>query len=158
MAKKKLNTNQIDIKNKKAYFSYFIDATYDAGIMLLGTEIKSLRSGKANLVDAFCQFKSDSELFVKKMYIAPYDKGVHTNHEPYRSRKLLLKKSELKKLASKVKEKGFTIVPTKLYINEKGLAKLEIGLARGKKSFDKRNTIKDKDQAREFDRQKSIKY
>jgi len=109
-------------------------------------------------VDAFCQFKSDSELFVKKMYIAEYDKGIHSNHEAYRARKLLLKKNELKKLSTKVKEKGFTIIPTKLYINEKGLAKLEIGLARGKKSFDKRNSIKEKDQTRDFDRSQSIRF
>ncbi len=142
---------QISIKNKKAYFEYFIDEKYVAGIQLTGTEIKSIRQGKVSLAEAYCNFKGH-ELFVINMHIAEYDFGTHYNHEPKRDRKLLLTARELGKLAIKVKERGYTIVPIVLFINDKGLAKLEVGLARGKKLYDKRNTIKDKDIQRDMDR------
>ncbi len=143
--------DKIRIRNKKAYYEYTILEKFVAGIQLKGTEIKSLRQGKANLTDAFCNFVK-GELFVYKMNIAEYDFGTHYNHEPKRERKLLLTKRELKRLLIKVKEKGFTIVPTFLFINEKGLAKLEIALAKGKNVHDKRESIKDKDLKRDLDR------
>jgi len=118
---------------------------------LKGTEIKSIKEGKANLVDAFCFFKKN-ELFVKNMHIGTFDKGSFYNHEPMRVRKLLLNKIELKKLQNKVKEKGNTIIPTKIFVNERGFAKLEIALASGKKKFDKRATIKEKDLKRDMAR------
>lgn len=142
---------QIKIKNKKAYFEYFIDEKYVAGIQLTGTEIKSIRQGKVSLAEAYCNF-TGHELFVINMHIAEYDYGTHYNHDPKRSRKLLLTARELRKLATKVREKGFTLIPILLFINEKGLAKLEIGLARGKKLYDKRESIKEKDNKRDLDR------
>jgi len=142
---------QITIKNKKAYFEYFIDEKFVAGIQLTGTEIKSIRQGKVSLAESYCNFVGH-ELFVINMHIAEYDFGTHYNHEPKRDRKLLLTARELSKLSTKVKERGFTIVPTKLFINDKGLAKLEIGLARGKKLYDKRDTIKEKDNRRDMER------
>ncbi|RLD57428.1 MAG: SsrA-binding protein [Bacteroidetes bacterium] len=143
--------NRIKIKNKKAYYEFIISEKFIAGIQLKGTEIKSLRQGKANLTDSYCHF-TDGELFVMKMHIAEYTFGTHYNHEPKRERKLLLNKRELKRLLTKVKEKGFTIVPTFLFINNKGLAKLEIALAKGKNVHDKRESIKDKDLKRDLDR------
>ncbi len=143
--------NQIKIKNKRASFEYFLVEKMVAGIQLYGTEIKSIRSGKVSLADAFCQFV-DGELFVKQMHIAEYVMGTHANHEPKRDRKLLLNRRELKKLDTKTREKGFTIIPTMLFINDKGLAKLEIALARGKHFYDKRDTLKNKDIQREIDR------
>ena len=143
--------NQIKIKNKKAFYEYFITDKIIAGIQLSGTEIKSIRTGKVSLQESYCSFIGD-ELFVVNMHIAEYKYGTHYNHEPKRSRKLLLTKRELKKLGIKVKEKGFTIIPVFLFINEKGLAKLEIGIAKGKKLYDKRETIKTKDIKREMDR------
>jgi SsrA-binding protein len=122
-----------------------------AGIQLTGTEIKSIRTGKVSLADSFCQFV-EGELYVKEMHIAEYSMGTHYNHEPKRDRKLLLTKRELKKLETKTREKGFTIVPTLLFINERGLAKLEIALARGKHFYDKRDSLKKKDIQREIDR------
>ena len=142
---------QISIKNKKAYFEYFIDEKYVAGIQLTGTEIKSIRQGKVSLAESYCSFKGH-ELFVINMHITEYDFGSHYNHEPKRDRKLLLTARELRKLATKVKERSYTIIPTLLFINEKGLAKLEIGLARGKKLHDKRDTIRDKDNRRDMER------
>lgn len=147
--------NQIKIKNKKAYYEYFISEKYVAGIQLAGTEIKSIRTGKVSLSEAYCNFKND-ELFVINMHIAEYQFGTHYNHEPKRDRKLLLTKRELRKLGIKIKEKGFTVIPTLLFINENGLAKLEIGVAKGKKLYDKRETIKTKDNKRDLDR--SIDY
>ncbi|MCX6271742.1 MAG: SsrA-binding protein SmpB [Bacteroidetes bacterium] len=143
--------NQISIKNKKAGYQYFLFEKLTAGLQLTGTEIKSIRDGKANLTDAYCAFKGD-ELFVINMHISEYSLGTHYNHEAKRDRKLLLNRRELKKLLTKIKEKGFTIIPTLLFINEKGLAKLDIALARGKKTYDKRETIKQKDNQREIDR------
>jgi SsrA-binding protein len=143
----------ISIKNKKAYFEYFLMEEYDAGIQLTGTEIKSIREGKVSFVDSFCAFEN-GELFVKNLHISEYRLGTHYNHDPKRDRKLLLNARELKKLAAKTKEKGLTIIPFLLYINEKGYAKLKIALAKGKHSYDKRETLKDKDIRREIDRHK----
>ena len=122
-------------------------------MVLKGTEIKSIREGKVNLQDGYC-YLNGGELFVKGVNITPYAQGTHYNHEANRERKLLLKRSEIKKLIAKVEEKGLTLIPTRLFINDRGLAKLEIALARGKKHFDKRNTIKDRDAKRELDRLK----
>jgi SsrA-binding protein len=143
--------NQIKIKNRKAGYEYFLVEKYVAGIQLMGTEIKSIREGKASLTEAYCQFKGE-ELFVTNMHITEYQYGTHYNHDPKRDRKLLLNKKELKKLAIKTKERGFTIIPTLLFINEKGLAKLEIAVAKGKKLYDKRESLKTKDTRREMDR------
>ncbi len=147
-------SDNIKIKNKKASFEYFLIEKITAGIMLTGTEIKSIREGKANLADAYCLF-INNELYVKSMHIAEYNMGTHYNHEPKRDRKLLLTKRELKKLSVKVKEKGFTIVPVLLFINERGLAKLEIALAKGKHFYDKRESLKRKDSQREIERSKN---
>jgi SsrA-binding protein len=143
--------NKIKIKNKKAFFEYFISDKFVAGIVLTGTEIKSIREGKVSLEEAYCAFKED-ELFVINMHIAEYKFGTYNNHEPKHDRKLLLNRKELKKLNNKIKEKGFTIIPTVLFVNEKGLAKLEIGLAKGKKLYDKRESIKTKDNKRDLER------
>ncbi|MBS1530642.1 MAG: SsrA-binding protein SmpB [Bacteroidetes bacterium] len=139
------------IKNKKAYFEYTILDKYTAGIKLLGTEIKSIREGKANLNDAFCTF-IDDQLYVRNLHISEYSHGSFYNHEAKRDRVLLLHKKELKKLQTRGAEKGLTIVPLAMFINERGFAKLEIGLAQGKKSFDKRETIKERDTKIEMDR------
>lgn len=144
-------SNQIKIKNKRASYQYFLVDRLVAGIQLSGTEIKSIRQGKVSLADSYCQF-IDGELFVKEMHIAEYNLGTHYNHEAKRDRKLLLTRRELKKLETKTREKGFTIIPTLLFINEKGLAKLEIALARGKHYYDKRDSLKKKDLQREIDR------
>lgn len=144
------NSN-IVIKNKRATFDYEIIERYVAGIQLFGTEIKSIRDGKASLVDTYCTF-INNELWVKNMHIATYFFGTYNNHEVRRDRKLLLTKRELRKLLRGTKETGFTMVPTKLFINEKGLAKLELGLARGKKTYDKRQTLREKEDKRSIDR------
>lgn len=146
------SNNNIRIKNKRATREYFILDRYLAGIVLTGTEIKSIRGGKASLADAFCVFEN-GELFVRGMHIAEYSYGSYNNHIAKRDRKLLLTARELKKLDTKVKEKGFTIIPTVLFINERGLAKLEIALARGKHYYDKREALKKRDTQREIDRQ-----
>jgi SsrA-binding protein len=146
-------SNNINIRNRQAGYEYELLDKYVAGIVLTGTEIKSIREGKVNLQDGHCYFKS-SELFVKGINITPYAQGTHYNHEATRERKLLLKRSELRKLESKVEEKGLTLVPTRLFLNERGLAKLEIALARGKKLHDKRDSIKERDVKRELDRMK----
>ena len=143
--------NDINVKNRQASFQYeFIDK-YIAGIALLGTEIKSIREGKVNLQDGYC-YLNNGEIFAKGININPYEQGTHYNHEAARERKLLLKKSELTKLEPKIKEKGLTLVPIRLFINERGFAKLEIALARGKKTHDKRESIKEKDIKRELSR------
>lgn len=146
-----MTTPKISIKNKKAYFQYEIIETYEAGIVLTGTEIKSIRSNKATLVDAFCKF-INRELWLTGMHIAEYSFGTYNNHEPKRERKLLLNRLELRKLFRSSQEKGLTIVALKLFINGKGLAKVDIGLARGKKMHDKREDLKQKDSKREMDR------
>ena len=149
--KKKRFSNDINIKNRRAKYEYeFID-TYMAGIVLKGTEIKSIREGKVNLQDGYCYFKR-GELFAKNIHISPYTQGSFYNHEEDRERKLLLKRQELVKLESKMNEKGLTIIPFRLFINDRGLAKMEIALAKGKKIHDKRDSIKDKDMKREMDR------
>lgn len=142
---------EINIKNKKAQFEYFLIEKYIAGIQLSGTEIKSIRDASASINEAYCIFK-ENELFVKNMHIAEYSHGTCNNHEPKRDRKLLLQKKELKKIRNKVKEQGITIVPLRLFIDENGLAKLEISVAKGKKLYDKRDSIKDKTVKREMDR------
>ena len=155
MAKdKKRFSNNISIKNRRASYEYEFLDKYVAGMMLQGTEIKSIREGKVNLQDAYCYFKG-TELFVKQMHISPYAQGSHYNHVSDRERKLLLNKKELKKLQAKSQEKGLSIIPTRMFINERGLAKLEIALGKGKKLHDKRDSIKDRDVKRELDR---IKY
>ena len=154
--KKKLDNRKIEIINRKAKFEYQFLAEHDAGIILTGTEIKSIRAGNANLKEAYCYFK-DGELFINNMNIAEYKFGNINNHEPTRTRKLLLQKTELKKLLRKVKEKGMTIVPYKLFINDRGFAKLTVALAQGKKAYDKRASIKEKDNKRDLDRMKRIK-
>ncbi len=143
--------NSINIKNKRATFDYIITDTYTAGIVLTGTEIKSIRLGKASLVDTYCMFIG-TELWVKNMYVAEYFYGSYNNHTARRDRKLLLERKELRKLQQAAKNPGFTIVPTRLFINEKGLAKLVIGLARGKHEYDKRESIKERDDKREMAR------
>jgi SsrA-binding protein len=139
------------IKNKKAWFEYSILDKYTAGIKLLGTEIKSIREGKANLNDAFCTF-IDNQLYVRNLHISEYSHGSFYNHEAKRDRVLLLNKKELKKLQTRGEEKGLTIVPLALFISDRGFAKLEIGLAQGKKTFDKRETMKERDTKIEMDR------
>jgi SsrA-binding protein len=141
----------IYIKNKKAYFEYHILDKYTAGIQLLGTEIKSIRQGKANINDAFCSFMND-QLYVRNLHIAEYSFGSFYNHEAKRDRILLLQKKELKKLKTRGEEKGLTIVPLALFISDRGFAKLEIALAQGKKAFDKRETIKERDTKIELSR------
>ncbi len=141
----------ISIKNKRASHEFYLIQEFTAGIQLTGTEIKSIRDGKASLVDGYCTF-TGNELFIRNMHIAEYSMGTHYNHDPKRDRKLLLTKRELKKLAIKVKERGFTIIPILLFINEKGFAKLTIALARGKHAYDKRESLKQKDMQREMDR------
>lgn len=146
-------TNDINIKNKQATFQFELIEKFVAGIALMGTEIKSIREGKVNLQDGFCYF-NNGEIFSKGINITPYSQGTHYNHEAARERKLLLKKSEILKLESKVEEKGLTLIPTRLFINERGFIKLEIALARGKKIHDKRNSIKERDVKRELSRLK----
>lgn len=146
--KQKRFSNTINIKNKSARYEYEFLDKFVAGIVLTGTEIKSIREGKVNLQDAFCTFQ-DNELWVRQMRISPYKSGSHYNHEATRLRKLLLNKKELRKLQKSKEEKGLTIVPTRLFINDRGLAKLEIALARGKKLHDKRDSLRQKDLDRE---------
>lgn len=146
----------INIQNKKARFQYEILDKYTAGIVLTGTEIKSIRSSKASIAESFCEFNENGELFVVNMTIQEYAFGNYYNHKPKATRKLLLNKKELKKLSKEVQNTGLTIIPLRLYINEKGYAKLEIALAKGKKLYDKRETIKDRDNKRNLDRIKKI--
>ncbi len=143
--------SNILIKNKRATFDYEIEDRFLAGIQLFGTEIKSIRDGKAGLSDTYCTF-INNELWVRNMHIATYFFGTYNNHDVRRDRKLLLTKKELRKLTRATKETGLTIIPTKLFINDKGLAKLEIGIAHGKKNYDKRQTLKEKEDKRSIDR------
>ena len=151
MAEKKTKVKSINIKNKRASFDYLLLDKYTAGIVLTGTEIKSIRNGKASLVDTFC-YINNGEVWVKNMYVAEYSYGSYNNHSARRDRKLLLSRKEIRKLQQDLKSPGFTLVPTLLFINEKGLAKLDIYLCRGKKEFDKRQTLKEKEDRREMDR------
>lgn len=143
-------SDNIVIRNRQAGFQYELLDKYVAGIVLTGTEIKSIREGRANITDGYCYFHR-GELFIRGMTISPYAEGTHYNHDPQRERKLLLKRSELRKLEAKL-EKGLTLVPLRLFINERGYAKLEIALARGKKLHDKREAIKERDVQRELSR------
>ena len=145
---------RINIQNKRARFEYEILDEYIAGIVLSGTEIKSIRNSKASITESFCEFNEKGELFAVNMFIEEYAFGTRFNHRPRGSRKLLLKKRELKKLNREVKNTGLTIVPLKLFINNKGFAKITIALARGKKLFDKRETLKERDNKRDMDRVK----
>ena len=142
----------VNILNKKAGYLYELLDSYIAGIVLTGTEIKSIRAGKASIAESFCEFNENSELFVINMTVQEYDYGNYFNHKPKAERKLLLNKKELQKLEKEVKNSGLTIIPTKLFINEKGFAKLRIALAKGKKLFDKRESIKDRENKRNLDR------
>lgn len=144
-------SNNINIKNKRASFEYEFLEKFTAGIQLTGTEIKSIRAGKASIVEGYC-FIKNGELFIKNMYIAEYEQGSYNNHNPKRDRKLLLNRSELNKLEKKKKDVGLTIVPLKVFINKKGYAKLDIALVKGKKLHDKRHDLKDKDAKRQMDR------
>lgn len=150
MAKEKINNN-IQIKNKRATFDYELLETFTAGIVLTGTEIKSIRLGKASLVDTHCIVER-GEMWVKNMYIAEYFYGTYNNHNARRDRKLLLNKKELRKLEDAARNSGFTIVPTRLFINDRGLAKLVIAIAKGKKAYDKRDSLRERDDKREMDR------
>ena len=147
---------KIEIVNRRAAYEYNFVTEYDAGIMLTGTEIKSIRAGNANLNDAYCLVEG-GELWIRNLYIAEYEHGTDNNHEPRRTRKLLLRRPELRKLERRVKEKGFTIIPYKLFINERGFAKLRIELATGKKAYDKRDSIKEREDKRHLDRLKKIR-
>ncbi|MCF0180428.1 MAG: SsrA-binding protein SmpB [Bacteroidales bacterium] len=149
--KKQTKVNSVNIRNKRATFDYEVLETFTAGIVLTGTEIKSLRAGKAGLTDSFCIFDR-GELWTKNVYIAEYFYGTYNNHNSHRDRKLLLNKKELRGLAADSKEPGLTIVPLRLFINDNGLAKMEIALCKGKKEYDKRETLKDKEDRRAMDR------
>ena len=146
----------VNILNKKAKFQYEILDRYSAGIVLSGTEIKSIRDSKASIAESFCEFNEKNELFVINMTIQEYVYGNYYNHAPKAERKLLLNKKELKKLEKEVTNSGLTIIPLRLFINDKGYAKLDIALAKGKKLYDKRETIKDRDNKRDLDRIKKI--
>jgi len=141
----------INIKNKRATFDYELVETFTAGIVLTGTEIKSIRLGKAGLVDTYCLFQN-GELWVRNMHISEYFYGTYNNHNARRDRKLLLNRNELRKLSRLTKETGFTIIPVRLFINEKGLAKLVIAVVRGKRQYDKRQSLKEKEDKRDMDR------
>ena len=140
-----------ELRNRAAYHEYFIEAKYEAGMVLLGTEVKSLREGKASFADSYC-IVHKNEIWVKSLHIAEYSHGTANNHDPVRDRKLLLTKREIRRIAAQLKEKGFTLVPLRIFFSEKGLAKMEIGLARGKKLHDKRESIRKKDVEREMKR------
>ena len=155
MAIKKKNEYKVEIVNRKADFEYSFIDTYEAGIILAGTEIKSIRKGNANLRDAYCYFKK-GELYIKSLFIAEYSFGNQFNHEPRRIRKLLMRRGQLRKLEKQVKERGYTIVPVRLYINDRGFAKVEIALAQGKKVHDKRQSIKERDVKRDLSRIKKM--
>jgi SsrA-binding protein len=146
-------SNTINIRNRQAGYEYELLDKYVAGIVLTGTEIKSIREGKVNLQDGYCYF-NNGEVFAKAVTISPYAQGTHYNHEATRERKLLLKRSEIKKLEARIEEKGLTLLPIRLFINDRGFAKMEIAVGRGKKIHDKRDNIKERDAKRELDRMK----
>ena len=146
-----IEQSKINIHNKRAGYEFEIVDRFEAGIILRGSEIKSIRNGGGSISEAFC-FVRDGELFIRNMNIPEYSHGAYANHEPASVRKLLLKKKELERIDAKIREKGLTVIPTRLFINDRGFAKLEIGLGRGKKKFDKRESIKEKDNKREMDR------
>ncbi len=146
-----MKANQVNIKNKKAHFNYEIGDTYTAGMVLTGTEIKSIREGRANLTDSYCVV-DHGEVLVKVMHVSEYFYGSYNNHESRRDRKLLLSKKEIAKIAKQSSDAGFTIVPLRIFINEKGYAKIVIGIGKGKKEYDKRQTIKEREDRRDIDR------
>jgi len=152
MAKKDDKPEIINIRNRRASHEYTFLARYDAGVMLQGTEIKSIRAGDVNLGDGYCLFHSDGSLWIHQVRIAPYSLGTYNNHDAMRERKLLLNKRELKQLASKSQDQGLTIIPLRLFVNDRGFAKIEIALAQGKKLYDKRNDLKEKAQKRDMER------
>lgn len=152
MAEKKTKVKTVNIKNKRASFDYLLMDKFTAGIVLTGTEIKSIRAGKASLVDTFC-FIHNGEVWVKNMYVAEYSYGSYNNHAARRDRKLLLNRREIQKMQQATKTPGYTVVPTLLFIDENGRAKLDVYLCRGKKEYDKRETLKEKQDRREMDRQ-----
>jgi len=152
-----MSQNTVSIKNKRARFDYELLETFEAGLVLGGTEIKSIRQSKARITESFCEFNDRGELFIVNMNIDQYSHGSFYNHKPTAERKLLLQKKELKKLFKEVTKDGLTIVPLKLYINDKGWAKLSVALARGKKNYDKRETIKDRENKRNLERIKKIR-
>jgi SsrA-binding protein len=141
----------MEIRNKNATFEYFIDDKFDAGMILTGTEVKALRDGRVSFNDSYCLI-DHNELYIKGLHISPYEFGSYANHPPLRDRKLLLKKKELNRIIQKLKEKGLTIVPLKIYFNERGFAKIQIGLGKGKKLYDKRDSIKQRESEREIKR------
>jgi len=141
----------VELKNRQIFYEYFIDSRYEAGMVLLGTEVKSMREGKVSFNDSYCLIDK-GEIWLKSLHIAEYSHGTVNNHDPLRDRKLLLQKREIKKIETKLKEKGYTLVPLRIFFNEKNLAKIEIGLAKGKKLHDKRESIKQKDVEREMKR------
>ena len=141
----------MEVKNRSAFHEYFIDDKYEAGMVLLGTEVKSLRAGKASFNDSYCVVHK-GEIWIRSLHIAEYSHGTMNNHDPVRERKLLLQKREIKKIESKLKEKGYTLVPLRIYFNDKNLVKAEIGLAKGKKLHDKRDSLKKKEMEREMKR------
>ena len=152
MAKQGIKSQRrVDIRNKRATFDYIVLDRYTAGIVLTGTEIKSIRAGKAGLVDTFC-YIHNGEVWVKNMYVAEYDRGSYGNHLPRRDRKLLLNRREIRALAEATKAPGFTLVPLRLFITDDGRAKVDVALCRGKKEFDKRASLREKDDGREMDR------
>jgi SsrA-binding protein len=148
-------TAVLELTNRKAHHEYFFEATYIAGMVLSGTEIKSLRAGKASFNDSYCVFHQ-GELFVKSLHISEYAFGTYSNHEPMQERKLLLNKRELRKLDNKIKEKGYSIIPLRLFLAESGYFKMEIGLGKGKKYYDKRNTIKERETDRDIKRKYGV--
>ncbi len=151
MSKDKIEKN-VEIKNRRASFEYSFLEKYTAGIMLMGTEIKSIRQGKINLTDAYCLFLGEG-LYIRQMNISKYNEGTHYNHDPLRDRKLLLTKRELRKLQNSLKDVGLTMIPTRMYISDRGFAKVDIALAKGKKLYDKRDSIKEKDVRRSMERE-----
>ncbi|WP_025762884.1 SsrA-binding protein SmpB [Dyadobacter tibetensis] len=142
---------QVNIKNRRASFEYFFLEEYTAGIALTGTEVKSIRQGKVNFQDSYCLLM-EGELFVRSLHISPYTEGTHYNHEPMRDRKLLVTRREIKKITESMKDQGLTIIPVRMFTTERGLVKLHIALAKGKKLYDKRDSIKERDVKRETDR------
>jgi SsrA-binding protein len=148
-------TTALELTNRKAHYEYFFEATYIAGMVLSGTEIKSLRAGKASFNDSYCFFDK-GELFVKSLHISEYAYGTYSNHQPMQERKLLLNKRELKKWQNKIKEKGYSIIPLRLFLAESGYFKIEIGLGKGKKNYDKRDTIKERETDRDIKRKYGV--
>lgn len=144
-------TSLMELKNRQAFYEYFIDDKYVAGMVLTGTEVKSLRAGRASFNDSYCLLHK-GEVWIRSLHIAEYSHGTFNNHDPLRERKLLLQKREIRKIESKLKEKGYTLVPLRIFFNEKNLVKIEIGLGRGKKLHDKRDTIKKREADREMKR------